>query len=322
MQDVIIKNILGLVGRVDLPTNSDELNEMFKSNNIDIHDMFHILSKYEPFTDIYIDCIYAMLKYGEFNKTLFDTLITHLTQGFEDGKITESTYYQLIQFAIDENSYTKHYIRTYLKIIDKCNNKFIQKKLGKSISTYYIGYHGIKQYHHLIDWEVFQQHNNIYEILSSAAENENNENILKELITEDYYLNSLDYNLLLRQQYENHDDVEDSILITMLELPHIFKIDHITVVNYCINAYSISNRLIKFLIESYRPLNQYYLRFPRVDILCVFLNRFDKKRLRTLILKYESIFFKYVVTQDLIRKMFRWDLKISWKLMTIKPIDR
>ena len=58
MQDVITKNILGLVGRVDLPTNSDELNEMFKSNNIDIHDMFHILSKYEPFTDIYIDCIY------------------------------------------------------------------------------------------------------------------------------------------------------------------------------------------------------------------------------------------------------------------------
>ena len=58
MQDVIIKNILGLVGRVDLPTNSDELNEMFKSNNIDIHDMFHILSKYESFTDIYILIVY------------------------------------------------------------------------------------------------------------------------------------------------------------------------------------------------------------------------------------------------------------------------
>lgn len=322
MQDVIIKNILGLVGRVDLPTNSDELNEMFKSNNIGIHDMFRILSKYEPFTDIYIDCIYAMLKYGEFNKTLFDTLITHLTQGFEDGKITESTYYQLIQFAIDENSYTKHYIRTYLKIIDKCNNEFIQKNLGKSISRYHIGYPAIKQYHHLIDWNVFQQYNNIYEILSSGVEIYGDENILKELITEDYYLNSLDYNLVLKQQYENHDDIEDSILITMLELPHIFKIDHTTVVNYCINTYTISNRLVKFLIETYKPLDQRYLRFTRVDILCVFLNRFDKKRLRTLILKYESIFFKYEETQDLIRKLFRWDLKINWKLMTIKPMYR
>lgn len=322
MQDVITKNILGLVGRVNLPTNSDEFNEMFKSNNIDIHDMFRILSKYEPFTDIYIDCIYAMLKYGEFNKILFDVLITHLTQGFEDGKITESTYYQLIQFAIDEKSYNECYIMNYLKIIDKCNNEFIQKNLGKSISRYHIGYPAIKQYHHLIDWDVFQQYNNIYEILSSGVELYGNENILKELITEEYYFKSLDYNLVLRQQYENHDEIEDSILITMLQLPHIFKIEHITVVNYCINAYSISNRLTQFLIETYKPLDQYYLRFPRVDILCAFLNRFDKKRLRTLILKYESIFFKYEETQDLIRKLFRWDLKISWKLMTIKPIDR
>lgn len=318
MQDVITKNILELVGRVDLPTNSDELNEMFKSNNIDIHDMFHILSKYEPFTDIYIDYIYAMLKYGEFNKTLFDALITHLTQGFEDGKITESTYYQLIQFAIDNKSYY-NYTRKYLEIIDKCSSKFIQDNLSKSISSYHIGYYDIKKYHHIINWEIFQQHNNIYDILFSAAENEDDENILKELITEEYYLESLDYNLVLRQQYENHDDVDDSILITMLQLPHIFKINHTTVVNYCINTYSISNRLTKFLIESYRPLDQQYLRFPRVDILCVFLNRFDKKRLRTLILEYESIFFKNVETQDLIRKLFKWDLKIKWKLITIRP---
>ena len=108
----------------------------------------------------------------------------------------------------------------------------------------------------------------------------------------------------------------------MLQLPHIFKIDHITVVNYCINAYSISNRVTKFLIESYRPLDQQYLRFPRVDILCAFLNRFDKKRLRTLILEYDKVFFRYEKTQDLIRNMFRWNLKISWKLMTIRPIDR
>ena len=321
MKDIIIKDILDKTGRVDLPTTSDEMNTMFKKNVIDIHDMFHILSKYEEYSDLYIECVYMMLKYGDFNNILFDALIKNLTQGFETGKITESTYYQLIQFAIDNKSYYD-YTRKYLEIIDKCSSKFIQNILSKSISTYYIGYHGIKQYHHLIDWEVFQEHNYIYEILVGAADLNNDKNIVREIITEEYYLNSLDYNNVLTQISDNPDMIDSNILIEMLQLPHIFKINNNTVVNYCNHAYYISDKLVDFLIKEYKPIHQCYMRYPNVDILCAFLNKMDKSRLRNLILKYDTVFFRYEKTQDIIRNLFRRDLKIRWKLMTIKPIDR
>ena len=321
MKNIITKDILDKIGRVDLPTTPDEMNTMFKSNNIDIHDMFHILSKYEEYSDLYIECVYMMLKYGDFNNVLFDGLIQNLTQGFETGKITESTYYQLIQFAIDNRSYY-FYTRKYLEIIDKCSSKFIQDNLSKSISLHYIGYYDIKKYHHIINWEVFQEHNYIYEILADAAENEDDKNIVREIITEEYYLNSLDYNNVLTQISDNHDMIDSDILITMLQNPYQFKINNDTVVNYCNHAYYISDKLVDFLINEYKPIHQQYYRHPDVEILCVFLNKMDKSRLRNLILKHDKVFFRYEQTQDLIRKLFKWDFVISWKLMTIRPIDR
>ena len=321
MKNIITKDILDKIGRVDLPTTPDEMNTMFKLHSIDIHDMFHILSKYEEYSDMYIECVYMMLKYGDFNKVLFDALINNLTQGFETGKITESTYYQLIQFAIDNKSYYD-YTRKYLEIIDKCSSKFIQDNLGKSISSYHIGYPAIKQYHYLIDWNVFQQYNNIYEILVGAADLYNDKNIVREIITEEYYLNSLDYNIVLTQISDNHDIIDSDILITMLRHPDKFKINNDTVVNYCNHAYHISDKLVNFLINEYKPIHQQYYRHPDVEILCTILNKMDKSRLRNLILKHDKVFFRYEKTQDLIRNMFRWNLKISWKLMTIRPIDR
>ena len=125
--------------------------------------------------------------------------------------LTESQYYLIIQWFIDNDACYVNYSREYLQIINKCDNEFIKANLSKSISRYEIPIEVMDEYHHLINWKIFQKENDIYELFYDAAVDseyiEEYNEIMLSLVTKNYLKHNLNYDDVLHQCIYNYNSI-------------------------------------------------------------------------------------------------------------------
>lgn len=318
MKKVIIKSVLNVTGINELPTTPKQFRQFCYSPYGTLGMALLMLDEYEKYGDMWMDCLAMILneyKIDSINKSILDELLHKFTTDFENNILTSKKYYIIIKTMCDNKNICDNInINELLSIIDKCDDEFIKVSLSKSISSKYIGYYNWDKFHHIIDWRIFQENNDICEIIENAAydcDHKDYADIINCLTTKDYLINNLDYNYVISKGVNNHTTLFDDnkLLIKLLFDYKKYNISFNILCEFCQNRY-ISNDVIDFICNQYSPDNKSWDYHKKELIVSIMINNLTKQRLELVIRKYPSFFLKSEDIRSLIKQEFKW----NWKM--------
>lgn len=312
MKNIILKNILDDNCLNTLPSTVEEFKQLNCFTNNDIYTTLLLLDEYPKYGDMYMDCLQAIIQKCKISTNLLENLIDVFKKDLNNNVLSTQYYYLIIQCFIENGICIYHYMNEYFKIIDKCDDIFIRTNLSMTISQYTINYDMIEKYHHLINWRVFQENNDIYEIL----DDEDYYEIMESLITKDYFIKNLNYNDFINKCIEESHSLYDEIFIEMLKDYDKYHISYDTLWKYCQLKY-VSTDLIEFICNDYQPNGRRWMYGEESKLLIILLqnNYMSDEQLRTILLeKNVSKFFKFESVREIIRKKFKFNFKIRLKL--------
>lgn len=320
MKKIIIKNLLEKIGEDELPTTKKQFQRLYYSPYVTLGSALLLLDEYEEYSELWMECFSVILdntNFDAYSHTILNDLLEKITNDFENKKLSSENYYTIIKQICDNYNICRNISMDYLlSIIDKCDDKFIKNTLSISISKQNINYFCWDKYHHLIDWKIFQENNDICIILDDAAddcENDDVENeIINSLITKDYLINNLDYNKLILQTIDTDCyflEYHDDILMELLNDYEKYHISFNALCDWC-ERFFMTSELIEFICTKYKPDNKSWDYHKKELIVSIMINNLTKQRLELVIHKYPSFFLKSEDIRSLIKQEFKW----NWKM--------
>ena len=319
MKNLIIKDLLEKVHMTELPTNSYQIRELITNGHTSKVIALMLLDEYPKYSELFMVCLYEIISYYEFDKNTIDSLIAIFTKDYQEQLLTETQYYLIIQWLIDNDACYVNYSREYLQIINKCDNEFIKANLSKSISRYEIPIEVMDEYHHLINWKIFQKENDIYELFYDAAVDseyiEEYNEIMLSLVTKDYLKHNLNYDDVLHQCIYNNTSVDDDVLIHMLRDYDIYHINFYTLVEYC-RTFTLSSKVINFICSEYQhPTKTSYWTINDLSQLgLALLKKLDLTVSKDIIIDNLPFFLKFDECKTIIKKHFKYNLLMYKKI--------
>ena len=319
MKDLIIKNMLEKLHMSELPTNTHQFQDFLKSDNISKNEVLLLLGEFPKYGELYMSCLYEITTYYKFDEITVDLLIDKLTKDCQEKLLTENQYYLIIQWLIDNETCYVNYVHKYLQIINKCENDFIKINLSKSISKYEIPVAIMDEFHHLIDWKIFQEENNIYELFHETALNsvymEDYDETMLSLVTKDYLKHSLNYNSILIQCIDNYIEVDDNVLLHMLRDYDTYHISFYTLVKYC-NTFSVSREVINFICTEYKPPKKtdFWTLKDLTHIGVTLLKNMDLSESKDVIIDNLPFFLNIMECKNIIKKHFKYNWQMCKKI--------
>lgn len=320
MEKIIIKNLLEKIGEDGLPTTKKQFQRLYYSPHVTLGLALLLLDEYEEYSDMWMECFSVILDNTDFDTyshTILNDLLEKITSDFENKKLSSENYYTIIKQICDSYNICRNINMYYLlSIIDKCDDKFIKDSLSKSISSKYIGYYALDKYHHLIDWKIFQENNDICEIIEKAADNcdnEDYEDIINCLTTKDYLINNLDYDYVMSKGVNNYTTIfsDDELLIKLLSDYKKYNISFNTLCLFCKNHF-MSNDLINFICTRYKPDNKLWDTNKKARFLRIIYYNTTKERCVKIIKEYKNFFLKDDEIRSYLKKMFKWNWKMQY----------
>lgn len=318
MKKIIIKNILEKIGEDELPTTKKQFQQLYSSPHVTLNLAFLLLDEYEEYSELWMECFSAILYNTDFDRhshTILNDVLEKITTDFENKKLSSENYYTIIKQICDSNNICRNISMDYLlSIIDKCDDKFIKDSLSKSISCQHIDYYAWDKFHHIINWQIFQENNDICKIIEMAAKDCDHEyyDIINCLTTKDYLINNLNYDYVIAKGINNYTtifDFDDELLIELLNDYEKYHISFNTLCEFGKHRF-MSSDLIDYICTQYKPDNSSWNTTKKARFLYIIYYETTKERCEKIIKKNKYFFLMDDEIRSLVKKMFRWNLKM------------